>query len=253
MELDLEPAKDGKREQAVAPPGLRILVPGWPQAYWGQNARALVFSGSFLASVLSAVLGWGSWEGWIGLLFAFFSHVASTADSISRCSFPRLRVSVAVGVTAVVLGTLIYAPGVFVASEVAWPGFESTNPARGYLVDYRAYRRSKPREGEWIWMQLPTHPLRYAAQVVALPGQTVEWTGREWKVDGQDRNVRFPAHLSGLPQPCSFTVPEDQLLVEPDSSTDEEEPAGMLVLIPDDLVIGRAWAQYYPVWERKLL
>jgi hypothetical protein len=42
-------------------------------------------------------------------------------------------------------------------------------------------------------------------------------------------------------------------LIEPEDEGLAPAPTGSLVLVGQDQIIGRAWAQYYPVWDRRLL
>jgi hypothetical protein len=48
-------------------------------------------------------------------------------------------------------------------------------------------------------------------------------------------------------------VPPEQVLVEPEEQGGGPPSIGSLVLVPRDQIIGRAWARYYPVWDRRLL
>lgn len=253
MKSDGEALTRLDRRPFNAPPGLRVLAPGWPQARWGQSGRSCVFLGSFLASLASTFWEWGTWVGWVALAFAFFTHVASAVDASTQSVFPRRRMLAAMPFAAATLAFLLYAPCVVVLSQVAWPEFERDEPSRGYLVDFRAYDSAAPRKGEWIWMHLPAPAVDGPAEVVAVPGQQVEWTGRAWKVDGRDLPLHGPSRLAAWPQTCRFTVPDDQILVEPEYPEFAEPPTGLLVLVPAESVIGRAWARYYPVWDRRLL
>ena len=92
----------------------------------------------------------------------------------------------------------------------------------------------------------------HAARVVAVAGQEVEWTGR---VAGRRPGVPAPGPPpdSAWPQACRFKVPADQVLVEPEEEEGSPASTGSLVLVAQDQIIGRAWAQYYPVWDRRLL
>ena len=62
-----------------------------------------------------------------------------------------------------------------------------------------------------------------------------------------------PPRTSAWPQACRFKVPPDQVLVEPEEDGGSPATTGSLVLVAQDQIIGRAWAQYYPVWDRRLL
>jgi hypothetical protein len=59
--------------------------------------------------------------------------------------------------------------------------------------------------------------------------------------------------MAAWPQACRFKVPADQVLVEPEEEDGAPPLTGSLVLVSHDQIIGRAWAQYYPVWDRRLL
>ncbi len=63
----------------------------------------------------------------------------------------------------------------------------------------------------------------------------------------------IPLRTSAWPQACRFKVPPDQVLVEPEEDDASPPTTGSLVLVAQEQIIGRAWAQYYPVWDRRLL
>ena len=69
-------------------PGLRLLVPGWPQFAWGQAERGWVLLGSFVVAAGAGVLAWGTWLSWCFFAFAFLAHVSSTTDALRQGSFP---------------------------------------------------------------------------------------------------------------------------------------------------------------------
>ena len=100
---------------------------------------------------------------------------------------------------------------------------------------------------------MPPQGQLHAARVVAVAGQEVEWTGHEWRVNGQEPRLLAPLRIAAWPQVCQFRVPADQVLVEPEDDGDSPATTGSLVLVSQDQIIGRAWAQYYPVWDRRLL
>ena len=92
----------------------------------------------------------------------------------------------------------LYLPVFTGLTVVAWPGFEPANTGLGFLVNRFAYRAERPSQGQWIWMH-PSKPGEpRAAQVVAISGQEVEWTGRSWKVDGKARSLHSPGRLTSL-------------------------------------------------------
>ena len=73
-----------------SPAGIRVLVPGWPQFFWGQRERGWVLLGSFVVAVGAGLLTWGTWEGWSFFGFAFLTHVTSMTDAIRQGSFSRI-------------------------------------------------------------------------------------------------------------------------------------------------------------------
>jgi hypothetical protein len=241
------------RRPFESPAGVRMLFPGWSQYRWGQRDRGRVLSGSFVIAVLVGIWTWGTWLSWGILSFAFFTHVASTTDVLRQRSFPAYPSRTALAVVAGTLGLLLYLPVFCTLSLIAWPGFDPDGAGSGFLVNLRAYRDAAPRQGQWVWMRpQPTGKPR-AAHVVAVSGQEVEWTGRAWKIDG--RGLSAPPHLrlAVRPQACRFKVPANQILVEPRENGLSSDTTGPLVLVAPDRIIGRAWAQFYPVWDRRLL
>ncbi|MFI5460360.1 MAG: hypothetical protein ACHRXM_33500 [Isosphaerales bacterium] len=241
------------RRPFESPIGLRMLVPGWPHLCWSQRARGWVFLGSFAISLFVGLWTWGTWQSWGILAFTFITHVASATDVLRQRSFPIDPRWTALVVVAGSLGLFIYLPAFFVLSLFAWPGFEPDGTGNGFLIDLCAYRGSEPRQGHWIWMRPPPYGEPRAAQVVAVSGQEVEWSGRSWKIDGQDRSLTAHLRLTAWPQACRFKVPANQVLVEPQDDGVSTPQLGPLVLVSPDRIIGRAWAQFYPVWDRRLL
>ena len=73
-----------------------------------------------------------------------------------------------------------------------------------------------------------------AARVIAVSGQEVEWTGRQWSVDGHQCHVHSAVRSGARPQVCRFKVPSDQVLVEPDDEGASTPSFGPLVLVPPD-------------------
>ena len=133
----------------------------------------------------------------------------------------------------------------------ACPGFSPDRVGSGYLVNYRAYHDAQPRRGHWIWLRKfgQHHP----ARVVAVAGQEVEWTGHQWRVDGEDPHLDSPHRTAAWPIACHFKVPDHQFLVEPEEDGASPPATCPLFLIAQDQIMGRAWARYYPVWDRRLL
>jgi hypothetical protein len=237
-----------------SPVGLKMMVPGWAQFSWGQHQRGWAFVGSFGAALGVALWTWGTYLAWACFAFAFVAHVTSVTDALRQSSFPLYPDRTGLLFVSGALASVFYLPVLCVLSMIARPGFEVAGTRSGFLVNCWAYRGGEqPREGQWIWMKLPPWGEQLAGRVVAVSGQEVEWTGRRWRVDGKDRSLHSTLRLSAWPQTCRFTVPSHQVLVEPDEDGATLEGLGPLVLVSPDRIIGRAWAHFYPVWDRRLL
>jgi hypothetical protein len=248
---DLGRFVDGRRFESAA--GLRILVPGWPHFCWGQRQRGWVLLGTFLGALVVGLFTWGTPLCWGFVALAFISHVASATLVLRQSSFPIYAGRMSSVYLSGALALFLYLPLFLVLSLLAWPGFEPAGDGIGFLVNRCAYRSATPRSGHWIWVRASSLGQPRAAQVVAVSGQEVEWTGRNWRVDGQERSLHPPIGLTAWPQTCRFKVPADQILVEPQDDGVSSPPLGPVVLVSRDRIIGRAWAQFYPIWERRLL
>ena len=236
------------------PVGLRLIVPGWPHVSWGQHQRGWVLVGSFGVALAVGLWTWGTWLGWGFFAFAFFTQVTSVADVLRQGSFPLYPSRSVVVFVSSALGLLLYIPSLFFLSVVARPGFELDGHGSGFLVNCWAYHgRERPREGQWVWMELPQLGAETAGRVVAVSGQEVEWTGAIWRIDGHDCRLHCQIRTATRPQVCRFRVPSEHVLVEPDEDGAAAPVSGPLVLVPPDRIIGRAWAHFYPVWSRHLL
>jgi hypothetical protein len=249
--VDREVSAD--RRPFESPAGLRLLVPGWPQLAWGQGERGRVLLGSFLVAAGVGILAWGTWLSWSFFAFAFLAHVTSTADALRQGSFPVYSRRAAVPMIAGALAVLLYSPALLTLIATAWPGSAPDRTRSVYLVNCWAYRNARPSLGHWVWLRLPPQGRLHAARVVAVAGQEVEWTGHEWRVDRQIPQPLVPVRTTAWPQACRFTVPADQVLVEPEEDEGSPPSTSSLVLVAQDQIIGRAWARYYPVWDRRLL
>jgi hypothetical protein len=242
------------RRPFESPFGLKMVVPGWPQFSWGQHQRGGVLVGSFAVALAVGLWTWGTWLGWGFLAFAFVTQVTSVTDVLRQGSFPIYPNRTALVFVSSGLALLLYFPSLCVLWVIARPGFEADSPGSGFLVNCWAYHGdARPREGQWIWMQLPPQGEQRAGRVVAVSGQEVEWNGARWRVDGHECRLHSYRHMGAWPQTCHFKVPCDQILVEPDEEDVPTPKLGPLVLVSPDRIIGRVWAHFYPVWDRHLL
>jgi hypothetical protein len=236
-----------------SPAGFKLLVPGWPQLSWGQRERAMVLMGSFVLALVVGTWTWGTWVSFAFFAFAFLAQVTATTDALRQSSFPTYSSRASLILVSASFGLVVYGPATLVLSALAWPGFSQDETHNGYAVNRWAYRHTTPRRGEWIWTSLQSNGAPRAAQIVATAGQEVEWTGRSWRIDGLPCPLRASLRLTAWPQACRFQVPSDQVLVEPEQADTSTSTTGPLVLVRSDEIVGRAWAQLYPMWDRHLL
>lgn len=246
-----------KASRELQPPawrraGWRILIPGYPQWAWRQRERALVLFGSFLTSLSVGLFIWGTQASFLILIFAFGTHVASAADVIRQTAFPGFgRLVPAVSASAG-LGLGCYGPALGLALLFAWPGYGGDSARDAYLINRGAYLSTAPEPGDQAWVQLPGWSRPRAAQVVAGPGQQVEWSASGLRVAGL--GVPWsPPSSAWQPRELSFSVPEGQVLVALQETPGQPgKPATScgLALVDIGSIGGRAWARLYPVWDR---
>ena len=236
-------------------PGIGVLLPGMVQWGWNQRERGLVFLVSFVASLAATVLCWGNPLGWVFLGFAFLTQSAALGDVIRQRSFPVFHSSIALAAISLSIGLTMYVPAGRFLWLYAFPARSADAPGACYLINCRAYQEDQPVPGEWIWMRDRSRVNGLAGQVIAVAGQEVEWTGRRWRVDGKDLRVVHPGSLPFYPASLRFQVPRDHVLIdqEPDAAQSKTRPLTSLALVGRNQIVGRAWARYYPFWDRCLL
>ena len=237
-----------------APVGHRILIPGYPQWAWHQRERALVLFGSFAVALFVGVFSWGTAMGLAILGFAFATHAFSAADAIRQYAFPGFGKLVPALSASAGLGAFCYGPMLAVASVYAWPIALDERPREGYLVNRWAYQEEGPKPGETVWLRPTTRGARpKIARIVAGPGQRIEWSGEQFRVDDQVVDDS-PFRVSGSPGELKLTIPEGRVLVTfgADPTHGQAVPGGWEIVERSD-VRGRAWARSYPIWDRRLL
>jgi hypothetical protein len=202
----------GELSWSLSPPpvgsraGLRTVVPGLVQHRWGQRQRGWVFFGSFASALTIAFWTWGTPQGLGFLALAFLTHVWSVTDVLRQWSFPVYPEKRALVLVALSLATVLYIPLITALSVLAWPGFEPSITGVGFLVDRHAYRVKTPSQGQWVWVRPSASEKPRAARVVAVPGEEVEWTGHNWKVDGEKCELQVPGRFKSWPQVCRFKI-----------------------------------------------
>jgi hypothetical protein len=209
--------------------------------------------GSYVVALAVGLFCWGTPVGFVVLAFAYGTHVASATDVIRQQAFPGFGRWVPMVSTGGGLGLGFYGPAVLLASLIAWPGM-GDGPARdGYLVDCRAYVTSTPQSSDWVWFRSSPRGPERLGRVLARPGQEVEWSGGQFRLDGRPLPTPpvwpFLANLDDL----VLTVPAGHVLVVPAAPAPARRTAESPLLVRRSDVLGRAWAQSYPIRARRLL
>ncbi len=235
------------------PVGHRLLIPGYPQWSWEQPERALVLFGSYAAALSVAFFAWGTTVGLGVLAFAFLTHAFSAADAIRQYAFPGFGRLVPAITASAGLGAVCYAPALVMASVYAWPIALDEQPREGYLVNRWAYLARGPVTGETVWLRSTRGARPKVARIVAGPGQRVEWSGDQFRVDDQVVE-ESPFRVAGSPAELKLTIPEGHILVTfgADPSRYQAVPGGWEIVDRGD-VRGKVWARSYPIRDRRLL
>lgn len=233
------------------PAGWRVIVPGWPQWGWGQRSRGGVLFGSWLSALAVSAFEWGTTTGLVLWAFALAAHAFSAVDAWSQPAFPPMRGWVPWLTALLWLSIGLYLPVLVMAGQVAWLGLSGDGHSQvGYLIDRWAYRRAAPRPGDWIWFQ-PTEQARpRLGRIMAGSGQEVEWARNQFRVEGRSVRVPTPYPQSESQTEVAFRVPEGHVLVNP---VGRGQPSSAPLILGHERLLGRAWAQFYPVLERRLL
>jgi hypothetical protein len=238
-----------------SPAGWKILLPGYAHWTWQQRARALVLAGSYLAALAVGLFGWGTTAGFLVLAFAYATHVVSAADVIRQQAFPGFGRCVPMLSTGGALGLGLYGPALWLASLFAWPGMGESQSRDGYLVNCRAYAAAAPRQADWVWLRSPSRGGGRLARVLAGPGQELEWSEGQFRLDGEPLATPADWPSGPWPEELALTVPAEHVLVlptAPGAGRAVPVPAGPL-LVPRSEILGRAWARFYPIHRRQLL
>jgi hypothetical protein len=205
-----------------------------------------------MSALSTSLLCWGSHLGWGFFGLALVTHLVSSLDALHQRSFPVFPRVTALTATSMATILFIYLPIAALLELYAFPAQCENSTSAGYLVNRLAYDSAEPAKGDWIWLRLsPTGTFR-AGLVVGVAGQEVEWTGRGWKVDGRVIALQagsFPYYPKGW----HFRVPDRHVLIGPELDAARIEQMAPLIIVGRDQIVGRAWARYYPFWDRCLL
>jgi hypothetical protein len=235
------------------PMGARILIPGYPQWFWNQRERALILLGSYVTALAVGVFTWGTTIGLAVLAFAFLTHAFSAADAIRQYAFPGFGRTVPALTASAGLGAICYTPALLMASVYAWPIALDEQPREGYFINRWAYGEESPKTGETVWLRPNRGARPKVARILAGPGQRVEWSGDQFRVDDMVVD-ESPFRVAGSPNELKLTIPEGHVLVAfgADPKRGKALPGGWEIVDRND-IRGRAWVRSYPIWDRKLL
>jgi hypothetical protein len=226
------------------------LLPGAAQWCGGCRARAAAFAGMHASALLTALVAWGTWLGPSMVAVAFATHVAAMADALGRRAFPGFIRGVPVSAIALALALGLYGPALLAAWQLARPVERCGAPAACFLVDRGAFVAVPPRLGDWVCFQRPDGQGFDVGRALAGPRQDVEWHGDHVHVAGRELSWR-PGALAPSIRELALTVPDGHwLLIDP------APPGGgdsALMLVPAERIVGRAWAQVYPLGARRFL
>jgi hypothetical protein len=250
-DLDRRQALNDRRPSTGLLP--RVLVPGLAQMYWGQRDRGMIFLISFVSSLATSLFCWGDRLGWVFLGFVFFTHLTASLDVLRQRSFPVFPQMLASAATIGGVGLTVYLPLGSLLSLYAAPARSDGPGGVGYLVNRLAYRANEPSPGQWIWLRPTPSSSPRAGRVLAVGGDEVEWTGRRWRVGGKELSPNQAGDFPFYPTSCRFRVPDHHLLIGPEPDAGNLLPSQPLLIVGTDQIVGRAWARYYPFWDRCLL
>jgi len=117
------------------------------------------------------------------------------------------------------------------------------------LVNKLAYRLGEPARGDVIVFHNPNNPAEdYIKRVVALPGDTLEFRGDEVYLNGEfleEPFVNAPTRAAGLTD-APIIVEPDSLFVMGDNRPNSRDSRSFGQL-SQDLVVGKAWLQVWPL------
>ena len=236
------------------------LLQGLPGlAAWrrGDRERGMVLFGSFASALSMAIFAWGTTLGVLMILVVFAAHVAALVDLIRRrCYVPMGRWAPWLA-TSVALGFCVSGPLVTMAAWLAWPGVNGDRSTDVFLINGWAYSREEPRLDDWVWYQSSPLGEGRVGRVVASKGQDVEWRDNQLKVAGRSLPLGAPFRSPASPERLRYQIPDGQLLLNPSADTGSERLSNHsgegLIVVSRDKILGKAWAKFYPIHERRLL
>ena len=128
------------------------------------------------------------------------------------------------------------------------------------LVNRRAYRRANPARGDVVVLRHPARAGRsYIKRVVGLPGEVVEVSGAQVRIDGTPLASLedWPAakdygDSADAPISREYALDEGQCFVIGDSlrDSDDSRSFGPVDL---EMLLGKCWIRYWPLSQWKVL
>jgi signal peptidase I len=154
----------------------------------------------------------------------------------------------------VVLALALYFAIDFVVSRVKVDNISmkpTLQPGEFLLIDKFAYRFGSPNIGDIIVFHYPldTH-LDYIKRVIGRPGDTVEISNGQVKVNGQLLSENYIAAAPDYPG--VWKVPDGSLFVLGDNRNSSSD-SHVWGFVPESYVLGKAFAIYWPITNVKVL
>ena len=234
-------------------PRLTYLLPGYPQWTGGRKLRGALLGGAYVISALVLLVFWGHPATWLCLIASVVVQALSWVEAVRQNPFSGMTPTPVLAVTGGGLSLALHAPAFALLSLLAWPSY-GPDPTNGsYLVNRLAYKDRLPEPGQWVWLDGSVTGIQSAARVVAVEGQSVEWTGKRWLVDGKEIEIDSSQALAAYPRKFSFLVPGNHVLIDPETRARPGEDRAPLIAVEIDHIAGRVWAKCSPLWERGLL
>ena len=237
--------------------GFPLAFPGISAWRRGERERGAVLFGSFLSAALMAIFAWGTSLGLFMIGFAFVIHLFALVDQIRRRGFVPMGRWTPWFAIAGALGLGVYGPSLLVAAWIAWPGGNGAESRDVFLVNGWAYAHDDPRLDDLVFYQASPLGESRLGRVIASKGHDVEWTNDQLKVAGRPVTLGTPFRSSIAPRELRYQIPDGQVLLNPCPETDDEQLSNHgavgLIVVNRDQILGKAWAKFYPVNERRLL
>ena len=255
---------------------VRMLVPGWPQRYFGRVRRGQVMFWVYLAALLLGLVFAGTTSGATLLGLALAVHAASILDVVMNEPGTSLRAILGRSAFCLLILTVaIYLPAAWLVTRVATPQqFVMDSPpfAAGDVVLYAplAYWRSAPKPGDVVICDIPQSRIALPGlhanvvngglqveRLLAGPGSKVLWADGQLTVD--DRPAEWlPFSFDSMPKKFSLVVPPNSYLIVPPPIAygevhgmryDFPAPFRAATIVTRATILGRVYFRTQPLWR----